>query len=497
MSSALLAARLLLGGLFTTSAVAKWLDRTATADALGSFGVPGPITPPLAILLPTIECLTALLLLPASTAWQGSVLAVALLSLFSGAIAVNLLRGRRPACNCFGQMQSRPIGPETLVRNAVFAGPALFVLTAGIDDAGPGAFDWTVGMSAAESALSVVSALLAAAVVALLFFVRRLTNEQARLREAVTVVERLYDMQEAHLRGMEPAVVPALPKADGVQLVIGALAPAFEVATPGGGTVRLSDVLSTGRPVLLLFVSRHCNVCHEMLPQVAEWTTALAPHVSVLAITAGTLDDNRDTVRAHPSVPLTFAGAVPLADMYAATWVPAALVIGPDGRVARAAVFGRDAMTQMVAEIAGGRVTDEVASTAPPDFLIEMPDGATVTRDRFLGEHGLVTLFWSATCPHCTALVDDLRQWQTSRPAHAPNLALVAQNRAQLGDTLGLPVIIDSDATAIRAMRMTGTPWARLIDASGRLRPFDIAGPVHVRQLLGIPPRSPRGVVGG
>ena len=500
MNSALLAARLLLAGIFTTSAVAKWLDRPASATALGNFGVPGRLVAPLALALPLLEFVTALLLLlPGSTAWLGAVLATVLLTVFSVAIAVNLLRGRRPACNCFGQIQTTPIGPGTLLRNAAFAVPAVFVVGNG-REAGPGAFDWTVGMSPAESALTVIAALLAAGLVGGLFVIRRLAREQARLRESLTVMEHLYDMQEAQLRGLEPVATaaPAAPKADGVQLIIGALAPAFEVRTADGRTLGLPDVLAGGRPALLLFVSQHCNVCHELLPLVPEWTTSLAPHARVLAIAPGTPADHRRTLEAHPSLPIAFAGAVPVADLYAATWVPAAVVIGPDGRVARPAAFGRDAIITMVDEIAAGRVTDEVASTAPPTFTIEQPDGTVVSSDSLRGEHGLVTLFWSATCPHCVALVDDVRRWQTSRPAHAPNLALIAQTREQLGDTLGLPVAIDPDATAIRAMRMTGTPWARLIDASGRLRPFDVAGPVHVRQLLGIPPATrPGGAVRG
>ena len=44
-----------------------------------------------------------------------------LLSLFVIAIAANLLLGRRPDCNCFGQIKSTPIGWTTVVRNAVLA----------------------------------------------------------------------------------------------------------------------------------------------------------------------------------------------------------------------------------------------------------------------------------------------------------------------------------------------------------------------------------------
>jgi hypothetical protein len=65
------------------------------------------------------------LLLPASrgaAAWAGA----ALLALYSGAIAINLARGRRDFdCGCAARGAARPVGEGLLVRNAVLIGLSL------------------------------------------------------------------------------------------------------------------------------------------------------------------------------------------------------------------------------------------------------------------------------------------------------------------------------------------------------------------------------------
>src|SRR5262249_8779705 len=47
--------------------------------------------------------------------------AFSLLVIFTGAIGVNLARGRTPDCNCFGQLHAAPIGWSTVARNVALA----------------------------------------------------------------------------------------------------------------------------------------------------------------------------------------------------------------------------------------------------------------------------------------------------------------------------------------------------------------------------------------
>ena len=114
LTLALLAVRLLLALVFIAAAVGKLRDRPAFAETLVQFGAPRTAAAPLSILIPAVELGLAPALLTTGTAPQAALLTLLLLLLFTGAIAVNLARGRKPACACFGAAATEPIGPGTV-----------------------------------------------------------------------------------------------------------------------------------------------------------------------------------------------------------------------------------------------------------------------------------------------------------------------------------------------------------------------------------------------
>ena len=128
MDVVLLLARLLLASVFVVAGVAKLADREGSRRAVTDFGVPTALAPALAILLPLAELVVAVALILASSAWWGAVGALVLLLLFVVVIAANLARGRKAECRCFGQLHSEPAGRKDLVRNAVLAAVAGFVV---------------------------------------------------------------------------------------------------------------------------------------------------------------------------------------------------------------------------------------------------------------------------------------------------------------------------------------------------------------------------------
>src|SRR5215208_4291396 len=139
MDVALLLARLLLAVVFAVAGVAKLADRAGSGRAVAEFGVPTPLATPLGVLLPLAELTVAAALIPTSTAWWGALGAIVLLGLFVLGITVNLARGRKPDCHCFGQLHSAPAGWKTLLRNGLLAAVACFVVWQGYDSAGPSA----------------------------------------------------------------------------------------------------------------------------------------------------------------------------------------------------------------------------------------------------------------------------------------------------------------------------------------------------------------------
>ena len=110
----ILLTRIVLAIVFAVAGIAKLANPNGTRAMAKDFGVPEALTGIFAILLPIAELTCAFLLLPASTARVGAIATLALLVVFIIGIAVSLARGKRPDCNCFGQINSEPIGASTI-----------------------------------------------------------------------------------------------------------------------------------------------------------------------------------------------------------------------------------------------------------------------------------------------------------------------------------------------------------------------------------------------
>src|SRR2546429_793690 len=110
MSELLLIARLSLAAIFLISAGAKTVDFGGFRRSLSEFGLPRFALQPVAVTIPLVELAIAVGLIAVSTAWVAALLAVTLLIIFTVAIALNMAKGRRPDCRCFGQLSSQPIG---------------------------------------------------------------------------------------------------------------------------------------------------------------------------------------------------------------------------------------------------------------------------------------------------------------------------------------------------------------------------------------------------
>jgi hypothetical protein len=156
MQAAVLAARLLLSGVFAVAGLIKLADRAGSRRAIIDFGVPSTLASALGVLLPLAELAVALALLPIASAWYGALGAFSLLLLFILGISVNLARGRTPDCHCFGQLSSAPIGWPTLVRNVVLGALSLFVLWQGRDNPGLSIVSWSGDLTVAQRMLLIM-----------------------------------------------------------------------------------------------------------------------------------------------------------------------------------------------------------------------------------------------------------------------------------------------------------------------------------------------------
>ena len=118
-------AAVVLGIVLLVAGIAKRADRRWPQDA-AALGTPAwaiPVLPWFEVLLGAV--LVSGLARPAAAALAGLVLLV-----FTGLLILNLARGRRPPCACFGASSRRPIGPGSLVRNLVLLALAVIAFVA-------------------------------------------------------------------------------------------------------------------------------------------------------------------------------------------------------------------------------------------------------------------------------------------------------------------------------------------------------------------------------
>jgi hypothetical protein len=111
--------RLALALLFVWAAVHKLRNLDSFKRAVGGYRLlPEALAPPVALLLPAAELIAAASLLLFS-GWRGMAPAGALLSIYGGAMAINLLRGNDSIdCGCAGPARTRRVSAGLVIRNA-------------------------------------------------------------------------------------------------------------------------------------------------------------------------------------------------------------------------------------------------------------------------------------------------------------------------------------------------------------------------------------------
>jgi len=335
MSGFVLAARVALAAVFGVAALAKLRGLAEFRAAVRGFGVPESLAGVTSVVLPVLEGAIAMALLGA-WAWPGAVGAAALLSVFTAGIAVNLARGRAPECRCFGQLQVKPIGADTLVRNAAFLVLAGAIVAAGPARSASGALDALARMTGLGP-LAIAAGLAAMAIVAALAALQwNLLLQNGRLLRRIEHLER-------HTGAL--GVPDAQPhSAASKQLAVGAAAPAFQLADASGGSRSLDALRAGGRPVMLVFTEPGCPACRDFIPRLKEWEERYAARLTVAVITTPSPD------AAHVSGVRTalFQRGREVSDAYGISAIPAALVVRADGTIGSAVMLGGDAIATLL-----------------------------------------------------------------------------------------------------------------------------------------------------
>jgi peroxiredoxin/uncharacterized membrane protein YphA (DoxX/SURF4 family) len=515
MDAALLIARLVLAVVFILAGLAKLWDLKGSRKAITDFGLPTVLASPLALLLPLAELGVGAALIPASSAWWGALGALGLLLLFVVGISINLARGRKPDCHCFGQLHSAPAGWKTLARNGVLAAIAGFVLWAGYEGggAGPSALSWLGALSTAQL-LSLLGGVLVLSLLAgQWWFLVHLLRQNGRLLVRLEAVE-------ASLATDGSVVGPsqnggALNQAEG--LPVGSDAPQFSLSGLYGETFTLDALRSSGKPLMMLFTDPNCGPCNAMLPEVGRWQEEHAQKLTLALVSRGDPDENRTKASEHALKNVLLQKDWEVSESYEVRGTPSAVLISPDGRIASLVAGGAEGISGLLSYAVGERAqlpmqphqpqtqgqpcpncgkvhaaaptvaaAQKVGEEAPEVKLPDLEANTVELTKNFRGQQTLL-LFWNPGCGFCQQMVADLREWEQNPPEDAPKLLVVSAGTQEANREQGLSstVVLDQNFAVGRAFGASGTPSAVLVDAQGKVASDIAVGAPAVMELAG------------
>lgn len=320
-------ARFVLAAILILAGVSKFVDRNRTRKTLKDFGFDEEYLVPATWLLPLLELLAGASLLYPKTAWVGAILAFVLFVAFSLGIGYNLRLGRKPECNCFGQMHSSAIGLHTLLRSLIFALLAAAVVWK--TDTG------VVGpLTEGERSLLLLSVLILLSLGAgfwLLMGVAKLQHE---------LTARMDEMGELLLFQRFPGNPGDKASHRGPSLPIGVPAPDFNLPNIEGGSVGFQELLVHGKPLLLFFLSVDCGPCSALAPEIRLWQLELKQRASFATIVKGSLPAIQAKFGGKKAGPVLHDELDTIGAQFSAKWYPAVILIKADGSVGSQVAFG-------------------------------------------------------------------------------------------------------------------------------------------------------------
>ena len=466
MTYLFLFSRYFLAAVFAVAALAKLRNLAGTRQALIEFGISGWLARRAALLLPASELACAAGLIPPVTAKLAALALAVLLTIFTAAIGLNLLRGRRPSCACFGAVNSSPIGPQTILRNLVL------LAMAGCGATGRLGFGASAALTGEiTSPMPVILAILAATLAATTWLAFHLLRQNGRLMIRLEAVEAKLGIDPPHAR--PPAGLP-----------VGTAAPSFFVEQMPGHKISSRDLLDTPLPVLLVFTGSNCGACEALYADFARWHSEERSRLLVVPIVSGPAAGIRAQTEAHGFTNVFLPSGSNVADLFLAAATPSAVLLR-GAKVASPLAEGAEAIRQLANDTLARAMPALSMGHPVPALQVKDLNGKPFEVASLLG-HRTVLLFWSTTCGYCSQMLDDIKMWERQRSHAAPELIVVsagslAENRAQ---SFRSRVLLDGEFIVGDALGSSGTPSALLIDESARIASEVQVGAQEVLALL-------------
>lgn len=475
MSFLLLVARLVLAVVFGIAGIAKLADPSGSRKSLADFGVPRLLNATLGWLLPVAEVVCALALIPVASAWWAAVGVLILLVSFIVAITISLGRGRKPDCQCFGQLHSSPIGWRTLLRNAVLAGIAAGIVWQGRPSPGASIGDWIAGLGGANSVTATIWIALAGLAIFELWALVHVLRQNGRLLLRIEAVEeRLGGSAVQH----QPQGLPVNSEAPGFSL--------FDLLD---NKVSLDSLSLADKPLLLLFSEPGCGACDALLPEVAQWQRDYGDRLSIIPISRGTVKENQLKTGKYGIRNTLVQNDREVALAYKVDGTPSAVLV-KNARVESSLAVGAEAIRGLVARAtlpSPVKLGDLVPSLRLPDLTGKLVDLASL-RDR-----RALILFWSPSCGYCQQMLPDVKTWESSAQKNAPEMVVISAGGLEDNRKQGFHsrVLLDPYYAASHVFNSGGTPSAVMVEY-GRVASTVAVGAQAVLALAGNVPRELR-----
>jgi hypothetical protein len=295
------------------------------------FGVPERSAHPLVIALVIAELLIAALLIYPATQLIGAASALGVLTLFTFAVAGQLLRGRKPSCACFGALTQSAISWKSVVRNLTLMAVAGVLVVVHATGETPALLD--------AASLSTFIALMWMGLSTMWLLL--LTRQNGRLLLRIEQLER-----PSH----------ASPAQAQLPLAVGAAVPPLHLDDTRGRPFDLRSL--RGTPVLLLFLDAGCSHCQPLLTHLRDAQPSGSIALIVISESAALQHDLpiEVTVLVDPGYATH--------TVFGISGTPAAVSIDSNGALARPVVQGTSAVRATLDQVTthGTEVRRELAS---------------------------------------------------------------------------------------------------------------------------------------
>jgi thiol-disulfide isomerase/thioredoxin/uncharacterized membrane protein YphA (DoxX/SURF4 family) len=468
--------RVVLSAVFAVAGISKLASFSQSRESAVEFGVPSPFALPFMVALISCELAVAIALIPAPSAWYAAIVALTLFALFSGVIAANLIKGKRPTCNCFGQLHPTEIGWPTFARNILLAAIAALVV-AEPTAARTSLFTWTHELNTMQAVSLAAIAIATALLVAIVALLLQVVRQQGRMLLR-------FDAIEHHL-GVVTDQAPAP-----VGLQPGSPAPAFALRLLDGRELSLEELLQPKKPALLVFSNPSCGPCQELLPQIAQWQQEFAEKLSIALLSEGSAEDNRSKFGSSGLAKILLQKQRETAEAYQVYATPSAVMIAPNASVASYVAQGSDEIQKLIFAFRSGALEPALAARGMspgddiPEIALKTLDGKEFALTSLRGASALL-VFWNQHCGFCQQMIPELRAWEAAPHTDGPRMILVSGNAADehKGLDVASMVLLDQESRASAAFGARGTPMGILIGPDGRIASHLVAGAKEIFAL--------------